>query len=167
MLATLVLGLPAYVLIKILAPGFYARRDMKTPVAIAVATLTGSVLLNFVLVPRMGIVALPLSTAIGAWANALLLAGLLHSRGHFRLPGWLASRVLRQLLAGAAMGGALWAVQEVLGERFAGSTGDRLMGLAALVGTGGIVYFAVAWVIGGINRDDILILLRKKKVDAP
>ena len=163
-LATLVLGLPAYVLIKILAPGFYARRDIKTPVAVAVATLVASVLLNFLLVPRLGIVALPLSTAIGAWANALLLAGLLQARGHFRLPGWLVSRLARQLLAGAAMGAALWLVQEALGDRFAGSAGDRLIGLAALVGTGGLVYFAVAWIIGGINRDDILILLRKKKV---
>ena len=163
-LATLVLGLPAYVLIKILSPGFYARRDVKTPVKIAVGTLIASVLLNFVLVPRLGIVALPLSTAIGAWANALLLAVLLHSRGHFRVPGWLASRLVRQILAGAAMGAALWIVQAALADRFAGSTGDRLLGLVALVGVGGIVYFAVAWVIGGMNREDILILLRKKKV---
>lgn len=165
-LATLVLGLPAYVLIKILAPGFYARRDIKTPITIAVATLMGSVVLNFILVPRLGIVALPLSTAIGAWVNALLLAGLLQARGHFRVPGWLASRLVRQLLAGAAMGAALWVVQGALDGRFAGSTGERLIALAALVGTGGIVYFAVAWVIGAMNRDDILILLRKKKVDA-
>lgn len=165
-LATLVLGLPAYVLIKILSPGFYARRDVKTPVKIAVGTLIASVLLNFALVPRLGIVALPLSTAIGAWANAFLLAVLLHRRGHFRVPGWLASRLIRQILAGAAMGFALWTVQQALSGSFAGSTGDRLIGLGALVGTGGLVYFVVAWIIGGINRDDILILLRKKKVDA-
>lgn len=164
-LATLVLGLPAYVLIKILSPGFYARRDMKTPVGIAVGTLIASVLLNFILVPRLGIVALPLSTALGAWANALLLAGLLQARGHFRVPGWLASRLVRQIIAGAAMGAALWAVQRALADRFAGETLDKLLGLAALVGTGVIVYFAVAWIIGGINRDDILILLRKKKVE--
>ena len=164
-LATLVLGLPAYVLIKILSPGFYARRDMKTPVGIAVVTLFASVLLNFVLVPRLGIVALPLSTAIGAWANALLLAGLLHKRGHFRVPGWLASRLVRQLLAGAAMGAALWLVQNALAERFGGSAGDRILATGALVGVGGLVYFAVAWTIGAMNRDDILILLRRKKVD--
>lgn len=163
-LATLVLGLPAYVLIKILSPGFYARRDVKTPVKIAVGTLIASVLLNFILVPRLGIVALPLSTAIGAWTNALLLAALLHSRGHFRVPGWLASRLVRQILAGAAMGLALWTVQAALADRFAGSTGERLMGLVALVGTGGLVYFAMTWIIGGMNKDDILILLRKKKV---
>ena len=163
-LATLVFGLPAYVLIKILAPGFYARRDVKTPVGIAVATLMGSVGLNFILVPRLGIVALPLSTAIGAWTNAALLAFLLHRRGHFQVPGWLASRLARQLLAGAAMGAALWFVQSALGDRFAGSTVDRILAIGALVAAGGIVYFAVAWMIGAMNRDDILILLRRKKV---
>jgi putative peptidoglycan lipid II flippase len=163
-LATLVLGLPAYVLIKILAPGFYARRDVRTPVAIAVGTLGASVLLNFILVPRLGIIALPTSTAIGAWTNAALLALLLHRRGHFRVPGWLASRLVRQILAGAAMGAALWLVQRALGDRFAGETLDKLIGIGALVAVGGIVYFTVAWVIGAMNKDDILILLRKKKV---
>lgn len=162
-LATLVLGLPAYVVIKVLAPGFYARRDVKTPVMVAVGTLIASVLLNFVLVPRLGIVALPLSTAIGAWANAALLAVMLHRRGHFQVPGWLASRLVRQILAGAAMGAALWFVQKLLGDRFQGETLDKLVAVAALVGVGGIVYFAVAWVIGAMNKDDILILLRKKR----
>ncbi|HET9640150.1 MAG TPA: murein biosynthesis integral membrane protein MurJ [Allosphingosinicella sp.] len=163
-LATLVLGLPAYVLIKILSPGFYARRDIKTPVLIAVATLLGSVVLNFILVPRLGIVALPLSTAIGAWANALLLAALLHARGHFRVPGWLASRLVRQLVAGAAMGATLWMIERALADRFAGSVGDRLLSMGALVAAGGLVYFAIAWTIGAMNRDDIMILLRRKKV---
>jgi putative peptidoglycan lipid II flippase len=162
-LATLVTGLPAYVLIKILAPGFYARRDIKTPVVVAVATLLGSVALNFALVPRLGIVALPLATSIGAWANALLLAGLLHARGHFQVPGWLASRLVRQLLAGAAMGAALWLLGDLLAGRFAGSAGDRVIGMGALVAAGGIVYFAIAWTIGAMNREDVLILLRRKK----
>jgi putative peptidoglycan lipid II flippase len=62
------------------------------------------------------------------------------------------------------MGAALWLVQGALGDRFAGSTLDRLIGVGALVAAGGIVYFAVAWAIGAMNRDDILILLKKKKV---
>jgi putative peptidoglycan lipid II flippase len=163
-LSTLVLGLPAYVLIKILAPGFYARRDVRTPVIVAVGTLLGGVALNFVLVPRLGIVALPLSTAIGAWANALILAVLLHARGHFQIPGWLASRVARQLIAGAAMGAALWTLEGALADRFAGSTVDQVLGLGVLVSVGGLLYFAVAWTIGAMNREDVLILLRRKKV---
>jgi len=163
-LATLVLGLPAYVLIKVLTPGFYARRDVKTPVVVAVVTLLAGVAANFVLVPRLGIVALPLTTALAAWANCLVLGIILHARGHFRVPAWLASRVARQILAGAAMGAALYGLRILLADRFIGSTTDRLLGVAALVGLGGAVYFAVAWVIGGMNRDDIMVLLRRKKM---
>jgi putative peptidoglycan lipid II flippase len=53
----------------------------------------------------------------------------------------------------------------LLADRFAGSAGDRILGMGVLVGAGGIVYFAVAWVIGGMNRDDVLILLRRKRVE--
>ncbi|HEY0164453.1 MAG TPA: murein biosynthesis integral membrane protein MurJ, partial [Sphingomicrobium sp.] len=84
-------------------------------------------------------------------------------RGHFHFEGWLVSRLLRQLVAAAAMAAALFAVRTLLDDRFAGSTGDRLLGVAALVGAGGLVYFAVAWVIGAMNKEDILILLRRKK----
>jgi putative peptidoglycan lipid II flippase len=103
---------------------------------------------------------------LSAWLNALTLYVILHRRGHFRLEGWLWSRLFRQVLAALAMAAALYLVREQLAGFFAGSTGRRLVAVAALVSVGGIVYFAVGWVIGAINREDILILLRKKKVDA-
>jgi putative peptidoglycan lipid II flippase len=163
-LSIIAAGLPAYVLIKVLAPGFYARKDVKTPVIIAVAMLVVGVLLNFALIPSMGIAALALTTALTAWLNALALYVILGSRGHFRLEGWLWSRILRQIIAAAAMGAAIWFVGDALSGFFAGSTGRRLVAVAAIVGTGGIVYFGLGWVIGAINREDVLILLRKKRV---
>jgi putative peptidoglycan lipid II flippase len=165
-LSIIAAGLPAYVLIKVLTPGFYARKDIKTPVAIAVAMLVLGVILNYLLIPRMGISALAFTTALSAWLNALVLYVLLATRGHFKLQSWLWSRLLRQVIAAAAMGAAIWFVGEQLAGFFAGSTGRRLLGVAAIVGTGGIVYFGLGWVIGAINREDVLILLRKKKVQA-
>ena len=146
-----------------LTPGFYARKDVKTPVWIAVATLALGVALNFVLIPVMGIAALATTTALTAWINMLMLYVILARRGHFRVPGWLWSRIVRQLFAGVLMAAAIWAVGEALSGWFAGSTGRRLLGVGALVGAGSLVYFTVAWVIGAMNREDILILLRKKK----
>ena len=61
------------------------------------------------------------------------------------------------------MGAALYFIQTALDDRFAGSAGDKVLGLGALVGVGAAVYFGLGWVIGAINRGDILILLRKKK----
>jgi putative peptidoglycan lipid II flippase len=111
----------------------------------------------------MGIAALAATTAGSAWLNAIILYVILARRGHFHFEGWLASRLVRQVIAAAAMAAALYAVRELLEGRFAGSTGERLLGVVALVGTGGIVYFAVAWVIGAMSRDEIMILLRRKR----
>jgi putative peptidoglycan lipid II flippase len=166
-LAILVLGLPAYVLIKMLTPGFYARKDVRTPVTVAVIMLGAGVALNFALVPVLGLPALPLSTAISAWANAITLYVILHARGHFRVQGWLFGRLVRQLIAAGAMGLTLWVLIRALAHMFAGSTIEKIVALGAIVGAGGIVYFAIAWTIGAMNKEDVLILLRKKKVETP
>ncbi len=162
-LSIIVAGLPAYVLIKVLTPGFYARKDVKTPVWIAVAMLVLGVVLNFALIPVMGIAALATTTAITAWLNMLALYAILARRGHFRVQGWLWGRIVRQLIAGLLMAAAIWAVGEALQGWFAGSTGRRMLAVAAITGSGAIVYFSVAWVIGAMNKEDILVLLRKKK----
>jgi putative peptidoglycan lipid II flippase len=161
-LSILVAGLPAYVLVKVLTPGFYARKDMKTPVQVAIAMLMTGVVLNFLLLDRMGLATLPFTTALTAWGNALLLYGILHARGHFRL-GWrVAGRVLRQIVAAAAMGAALWLLGDRLADAFAASGTARAGGLLALVATGGIVYFGVAFAIGALDRDMIALLRRRK-----
>lgn len=160
-LSILVLGLPAYVLVKVLTPGFYARKDVKTPVRIAMAILAGSIVANFLLIPVMGIYSLPTVTSAGAWLNFLLLFVILGARGHFHMPRWLISRIARQLLAAAVMGAVLFFLQRLLGDVFTGGVGERVIGLAVIVGTGGILYFGIAWVIGGIDRDDIKALFRR------
>jgi putative peptidoglycan lipid II flippase len=164
-LSILVAGLPAYVMIKVLAPGFYARKDMKTPVIIALVTLALSVIANFIWIEDVGIAILPLTTALAAWANALALLFLLASRGHFRVEGWLAVRLAKQLAAALAMGATIWLVGGLLEDYFAGSISQRLVGTMALIGAGSAVYFALAWVTGGMDRDDLLVLLRRKKVE--
>lgn len=156
-------GLPAYVGIKILAPGFYARQQMWTPVIIGMTALTIGVRLNFFLVPRFGLAALPFSTAFSAWLNMLALYVMLHREGYYKLSGGVAFRVSRQLIAALVMGAALWAIRVGLGPLLPDSSFGRLLMVAALVPAGGIVYFAVGWVIGAINKDDVLVLLRRKK----
>jgi putative peptidoglycan lipid II flippase len=162
-LAILVLGLPAYVLVKVLTPGFYARKDVKTPVYIAMSLLAGSIVANFLLIPVLGIYALPTVTSAAAWLNFLLLFVILAIRGHFRMPGWLASRIGRQLIAAVLMGAVLYFLQRLLGDVFVGGVTERVIGLGLIVGTGALVYFSVAWVIGGIDRADIKTLFRRAK----
>lgn len=165
-LSILAAGLPAYVLIKVLTPGYYARKDVKTPVVVGMSALVLGVLSNFVLVPILGLAALPLSTAIGAWLNALALYVILQRRGHYRLHGATALRVARQLIAALAMGGALYGLMLLLGNMLDGSKTVRLMALTALVAVGPTVYFGVGWVIGAVNRADVMTLLRRKSAKA-
>jgi len=161
-LSIIVLGLPAYVLVKVLTPGFYARQDTATPVKIACIVLVATVVLNFLLIPPFKIAGLAAAIAICSWLNCLMLYTVLHRRGHFRIEAWLASRIGRQLLAGALMVAALYAIKMAIPGWFTGSAGHRLVGVIALVGGGMAVYFPAAWFLGGMDKEDIQALLRRR-----
>ncbi|HTK58036.1 MAG TPA: murein biosynthesis integral membrane protein MurJ [Sphingomicrobium sp.] len=161
-LSIIVLGLPAYVLVKVLTPGFYARQDTATPVKIACIVLVATVVLNFLLIPPFKIAGLAAAIAICSWLNCLMLYTVLHRRGHFRIEAWLASRIGRQLLAGALMVAALYAIKMAIPGWFTGSAGHRLVGVITLVGGGMAVYFPAAWFLGGMDKEDIQALLRRR-----
>jgi putative peptidoglycan lipid II flippase len=92
----------ALVAIKILAPGFYAAQDIKTPVKIAICVLVLTQLLNVVLVPHLAHAGLALATSLGAIVNAAwLLRGLRRKGSYTPAPGWL--RLLLQVATAAAV----------------------------------------------------------------
>lgn len=162
-LSIVALGLPAYVLVKVLTPGFYARRDTATPVKTAIAVLVVNVILNFALIPRFGIGGLAAAVALSSWLNCTILYVLLHRRGHFRIEKWLATQVLRQLIAAAAMVVALIAIRTLLSGWFDGSFSQRLAGVAAIVGGGMIVYFPLVWILGGTDKEELRALVRRRR----
>ena len=69
------------------------------------------------------------------------------------------------MLAAWRWASTIWLVGSLLGDYFSGSVGQRLLGTVALVGAGSVVYFALAWVTGGMDKEDLLVLLRRKKVE--
>ena len=162
-LAIVVMGLPAYVLVKVLTPGFYSRQDTATPVKIAGIVLTANIALNFLLIPPFKIAGLAAAIAICSWLNCVMLYVILHRRGHFRIETWLASRIVRQLIAGAAMAGVLYLIKMAIEPWFAGSVGHRLAGVSAMVGGGMAVYFPLVWLLGGTDKEELKILFRRKK----
>ena len=149
----LVAGLPAYVVVKILNPGFFAREDTRTPVWTALASLVFNIVVNIIVVSRFGIVGLAAATAASASLNCLLLYAFLHRRGWFRLTLPLAGKIARQLIAAAAMAAALWWAMPLMANRYGGSVIDRVWSLAALVALGMGVFFAVAYLIGALDKD--------------
>jgi putative peptidoglycan lipid II flippase len=165
-LAIIVLGLPAYVLVKVLTPGFYSRQDTATPVKTAGVVLLANIGLNFALIPPFGIAGLAAAIALCSWLNCAILYVILHRRGYFRIEAWLASRIIRQLIAAAGMVAALIAIRMVLADWFAGSVGHRLAGVIAIVGGGMAVYFPLVWVLGGTDKEELKLLFRRKNKHA-
>ena len=125
--------------------------------------LVATVVLNFLLIPPFGIAGLASAIAICSWLNCVILYVILHRRGHFRIEGWLASRIARQLIAAVAMGAALFGIRMVLSGWFEGSVGHRLAGVIAIVGGGLAVYFPLVWILGGTDREELKSLVRRRR----
>ena len=93
------LGLPAYVLIKVLIVCFFAREDTKTPLYISIVSVITNIVLSLVLISTMREMGIALATAISAWVNALLLFILLISRQSLDLDGQFLTNILKLLLS--------------------------------------------------------------------
>lgn len=160
--AALVAGLPAYVVVKILNPGFFAREDMRTPVWTALAALIVNIAINLYVVERYGIVGLAGATAASASLNCLLLYTVLHRRGWFHFTAKLAGRIARQLIAVAAMSALLWWMMPRLAPYYGGNVFERIWSLAALCAAGGAVFFVVAFLVGALDKDLVAMLTRRR-----
>jgi putative peptidoglycan lipid II flippase len=159
--SALVVGLPAYVLVKVLVPNFFARKDTRTPVYTAAGSLLINIALNFALVPQMGVAGLALAGSLGAWCNVLALYALLSLRGHFRLTGVAASRIGRIIVAAAFMGVILWYAMPYGTQFYAGAALERIGAVLALVALGGVAFLIAAVLLGVLSRDTLNQLRRR------
>lgn len=160
--SALVVGLPAYVLVKVLTPNFFARRDTRTPVYTAAASLVVTVALNFALIPSLGVVGLALAGAAGAWVNIALLGAILARRGFFRLPLRVVGRIARIALASALMGASLHALLQAIGHWLDGSRAERLAVIAAIGAVSLVTYGAATVALGVLDKATIQRLLRRQ-----
>ena len=91
-----------------------------------------------------------------------MLYALLHHKGHFRLTGQVAGRIVRIILAAAAMAAALYYAIPLAGDAFIGGVFERIVALGALVTTGAIIFFGCAFLFGVVNRDTVGQLRRRQ-----
>ncbi len=157
------LGLPAYVLIKVLTPGFYARSDTRTPVRIAVLSVGINFVGNITTVWSLAHVGLALSTAVAAWVNAGLLYRTLHRRGHLTLDARLKRSAVRLMAAAAAMAAVLLALNGTVEPYMTRGLVERVGALAGLCGTGFGVYVAVALGLGAFRLGDLRAQLVRRR----
>ena len=141
-------GLTGLILVKVLAPGFYARQNVRTPVKIAIISLIATQAMNLAFIGWIGHAGLALSIGLAACLNAAMLYRGLRRLDIFQpQPGWPVF-LLRLLLAMLAMAGALWTGMGSEQQWLSGNLLQRGMHLAWLVPLGASVYFATLWVLG-------------------
>jgi len=162
-LAAFALGLPAYVLIKVFTPGFFARGDTKTPVQVAIIALLANIAFNLVLMGPLGHMGIALSTSLSAWLNAMTLAWLLKRQGRFSLDPRLKTRLPRILLACGLMTTALYGGL-VLGSDWlsAGPLLARGGVLSGLIGLGLGTYLLSAQLFGAVALGEVKKLVRRR-----
>jgi putative peptidoglycan lipid II flippase len=147
-------GLLGIILVKILAPAFYARQDVKTPVRIAVAVLVATQLMNLIFVPLMGVAGLALSIGLGACINATCLYIGLRKRGIYTpQPGW-AKFFLKLAIGVAVMGAVAWFGQAQFDWAAMKATpGLRIGALLGIIVASAVTYFAMLALLGFRPRD--------------
>jgi len=146
-------GLLGLILVKVLAPGFYARQNIKTPVKIALITLGATQLMNLAFVWQLKHAGLALAIGLGACLNAGMLLYKLRRHAIYRpQPGWTGF-LLKVGAALLLMGAALWFAAGSDQSWLTGSMPARAMRLGWLVVLGAGVYFASLWLLGFRLRD--------------
>lgn len=132
------LGLPGYVLIKVLQPGFFARENTKAPMMMAAVTVVVNIVVSLLLFGPLGHVGIAIATTVAAWVNVVLLArglkGLVHPGKEF----W--TRCVRIVAASLAMGLIVWLGLQVLGSWFEAAFWKQCVALGLLIGLGMSTY---------------------------
>ncbi|WP_420418542.1 murein biosynthesis integral membrane protein MurJ [Pacificispira sp.] len=161
--AAMAVGLPPVVLVKVLSPAFFARGDTRTPLYIAALSMALNLVLAFALMRVLGAAGIALAASLAAWANAAAMGWILGRRGHLPLDGRFRRRVPRLILASTLMALALFGVLILIPDFTALNLTVRIGGLAAIVTLGGILFFALAQVLGGADLREVRGMLRRKR----
>jgi putative peptidoglycan lipid II flippase len=148
-------GLPAFVLIKVLAPGFYARQDTRTPVRVGVIAVLINIALNIIIVVPWVYLGIPgphaglaTSTTLAAYFNAALLYRKLSQDEVYHVRAGFGSLAFKMTAAAVIMDVVLFAVTPTLSEWSDWSALQRILNLTGLITLGATVYFFVLLALG-------------------
>jgi len=160
-LAAFAIGLPLFALVKILTPGFFGRGDTVTPLKIGIAAVLLNLGMNLIFMHPLKAVGPALATSLASAFNAILLAGILHRRGQFKLDEPAKRRVPRILAAGVLMAAALAGTEHLL--PVAKTTIPEFLLLTLI---GGIVYAGGGVLIGAFDLTELKAILARRRKPA-
>ncbi len=157
------LGLPAFVLQKILQPLFFAREDTRSPFRYALAAMAVNAVAAIGLAPMLGWYAPAIATTLAGWGMVLLLLHGARTMGDVaRFDSRFVERIWRICAASLAMGAVLWGAARML-EPALNTAGLRYLALAGLVALGIVAYFGVGQLIGAFRLSEFGTVLRRRR----
>lgn len=136
------LGLPGYVLIKVLQPGFFARENTRSPMIMAAVTVVVNIVMSLLLFGPLGHVGIAIATTIAAWVNVMLLAIGLKGMVHVDRDFWV--KILRMVMASVVMGVLVWLLYQGLATWFMGEFWLKCIVLGVLIVFGMLAYGVLA-----------------------
>ena len=158
MLAALSLGLPAYVLIKVLHPSFFAREDTKTPMIFAGISMAANIVLSLTLFTAIGATGIAIATTLSGWINVALLVATLRRREGFRLDRTFRRRCVGILAASVVMGAVVFALVHFLEPWFDPARGlfAQVAAMSTLVVIGLLAYLGAAHLFGAARFRELI-----------
>ncbi len=146
-------GLLSFMLIKVLAPGYYSRQDTKTPVRYGIIAMVSNIVLNAIFAWFYGYVGLAVATSMSAFLNMALLYRGLHLQGVYHLTRKTVWFVARLVMAGAVMTGALLWQLDTMATWLSWGISQRALTLTGLIGLGVASYLAILLLLGVRLKD--------------
>ncbi|MEM8955969.1 MAG: murein biosynthesis integral membrane protein MurJ [Verrucomicrobiota bacterium] len=162
-LAAFAIGLPGYVLIKVLQPGYFAREDTKSPMYIAAVGVAVNIAMSLALFRTFGHVGIAFATAVSAWVMVFLLTRGLVKEAFLSLKTVRMGRLVRMMLASVLMGVVVWGVSRELSDWFEGGEVLRFIALGILVGVGVLLYGVLVVVMRAVVIAEVKEALRRGK----
>jgi putative peptidoglycan lipid II flippase len=163
-LAAFAVGLPAFVLVKALTPGFFAREDTRTPLYIAVVAIASNVALNlfFLFATQLAHVGIALASSLSGWLNATLLATMLLRRGQWIADSRLISRTAGVAGATVGMGLVLWVALAWLAKPLLHADVTGGIALAGVCTLGALAYAALGALLGVVKLSELRYVMRRQ-----
>jgi putative peptidoglycan lipid II flippase len=155
-------GLPAFVLVKVLAPAFFARHDTATPVKVAIVSLATNLLLTLILMRFFAHVGVAIALSASGWLQAVVLMALLARRSHFHFDARSRAKLPRIVLATLGMAVVLLIARALLQPALVAAAPLKLTALAALVAAGLVTFLALALVLGVADLRELRGQLRRQ-----
>ncbi|NTS76700.1 murein biosynthesis integral membrane protein MurJ [Catenovulum sp. SM1970] len=141
-------GLLSFMLIKVLATGFFSRQDTKTPVKIGIKTMVANMVFNLILIFPLAHVGLALATALSAAMNAFFLYWTLHKQGTYTLSNYVWTSLAKIFIAAGLMASALWYLMPEQNAWLGFSEIQRIVQLSYLIGAAAAIYLLSLVILG-------------------